>query len=186
MRRPPAAIHSTGGWEHRRGRQRSMGTEMRRVVVVLLILASLVPGTLAVPAAAQVRFKRGTLTLVQNARSAVLQVEVADTPASRAQGLMHRARLPENAGMLFIFEETGHWGFWMKNTLIPLSIAFIGEDRRIVDIVDMAVAADPQEGPFPIYESAKPFRYALEVNQGYFRRKGLGVGAVATYRPLPP
>ena len=72
MRRPPTAIHSSGEWEHRRGRQRRKGTEMRRVVVALLILSSLVPGAVAVPAAAQVRFKRGTLTLVQNARSAVL------------------------------------------------------------------------------------------------------------------
>jgi uncharacterized membrane protein (UPF0127 family) len=74
----------------------------------------------------------------------------------------------------------------MKNTLIPLSIAFIGEDWRIVDIVDMDVAVDPANGPFPIYESKKPYKYALEVNQGFFKRKGLDVGARAIYRPASP
>ena len=155
---------------------------MPRFLLVILILV-----TVAAPSTdAQVRFKRGSLTFVQNTRSATLHVEVADTAAARAQGLMHRMRLPENAGMLFVFEETGYWGFWMKNTLIPLSIAFIGEDWRIVDIVDMAVAADPKNGPFPIYESQKPFKYALEVNQGFFKRKGLGIGAIGTYRSVSP
>jgi uncharacterized membrane protein (UPF0127 family) len=159
-----------------------MSTEMPRFL--LLILAILTLG--APPTDAQVRFKRGTLTFAQSAKTATLQVEVADTTAARAQGLMHRRSLPENAGMLFIFEETANWGFWMKNTLIPLSIAFIGPDWRIVDIVDMNVAPDPQAGPFPIYQSRQPYRYALEVNQGFFARKGLGIGAIGTYRPLSP
>jgi len=159
-----------------------MNTGMRRLLLIVLTLSSLV----TLPAEAQVRFKRGAVTFVQNAKNITLQVEVADTAATRAQGLMHRPRLGENTGMLFIFEETGHWGFWMKNTLIPLSIAFIAEDWRIVDIVDMDVAPDPKEGPFAIYESKKPFRYALEVNQGFFKRKNLGAGALGIYRPASP
>jgi len=159
-----------------------MNKGMLRLLLTVLILFSL----LTLPANAQVRFKRGAVTFVQNAKNVTLRIEIADTAASRAQGLMHRPRLAENAGMLFIFDESGHWGFWMKNTLIPLSIAFIGEDWRIVDIVDMDVAANPKEGPFPIYESKKPFKYALEVNQGFFKRTGLGVGALATYRPASP
>jgi uncharacterized membrane protein (UPF0127 family) len=159
-----------------------MSTDMPRVLLIILSLLAIA----APPTGAQVRFKRGSVTFAQNTKTATLQVEVADTAAARAQGLMNRLRLPEDAGMLFIFEETGHWGFWMKNTLIPLSIAFIGADWRIVDIVDMAVADDPKSGPFPIYQSQKPFKYALEVNQGFFKRRGLGIGAVGTYRPLPP
>lgn len=155
---------------------------MQRLLLAVLTVVTLI----TLPADAQVRFKRGAVTFVQNAKSVTLQVEVADTAASRAQGLMHRLRLAENAGMLFIFDEPGHWGFWMKNTLIPLSIAFIGQDWRIVDIVDMDVAPDPTTGPFTIYESKKPFRYALEVNQGFFKRKRLGVGASGTYRPASP
>lgn len=137
--------------------------------------------TVAAPTAAQVKFKRGTLTIAQDAKRVTLLVEVADTPESRAQGLMFRPRLDENAGMLFFFDAPGHWGFWMKNTLIPLSIAFIAEEWRLVDIKDMQVAADPERGPFGIYESAKPFKYALEVNQGFFRRKGIKVGARASF-----
>lgn len=155
---------------------------MRRVLLSILVMLLIA----ASATEAQVRFKRGSLTFVQGPIRVTLQVEVADTAAARAQGLMHRTSLPEDAGMLFIFEETANWGFWMKNTLIPLSIAFIGPDWRIVDIVDMAVARDPQSGPFPIYQSKHPYRYALEVNQGFFKRKGLGIGAVGTYRPLSP
>lgn len=145
---------------------------MRRVVVLALMFF-----LLTVSAFAAVKFKQGALTITHDARRAALQVEVADTPETRSQGLMFRRRLAENAGMLFIFEEQHLWGFWMKNTLIPLSIAFIDEDWKIVDIKDMKVARDPKQGPFEIYESVKPFKYALEVNQGYFKRKGLGAGA---------
>lgn len=148
-------------------------------------------GMLLVLVAAQVAgndviFKHGTVTITQGARRVTLQVEVADTPQARAQGLMHRTRLGEHAGTLFIFEETGNGSFWMKNTLIPLSIAFIDEQWRIVDIKDMAVAPDPEHGPFAFYASAKPYRYALEVNQGFFKRGGITVGARVTYVPRGP
>lgn len=134
-------------------------------------------------AASGVTFKQATLTIMQDSRRVVLRVEVADTPASRAQGLMFRRQLVANAGMLFIFEDTGSWSFWMKNTLIPLSIAFIDQNWRIVDIKDMQVAPDPEQGPFEYYASAKPFKYALEVNQGFFRRKGIITGARVVVSP---
>ncbi|MGH2425620.1 MAG: DUF192 domain-containing protein [bacterium] len=145
---------------------------MRRLTLSFILFL-----LLATAASAAARFKQGTLTISQDAKRVVLQVEVADTPEARSQGLMSRPRLADNAGMLFIFEELGSWGFWMKNTLIPLSIAFIGDDWVIVDIKDMKVAPSPANGPFNIYESAKPFKYALEVNRGYFRTKGIGAGA---------
>ncbi|MGH7418216.1 MAG: DUF192 domain-containing protein, partial [Candidatus Rokuibacteriota bacterium] len=116
-------------------------------------------------------------------RRVVLQVEVAATPEARSRGLMNRERLPDNAGMLFIFEEQHRWGFWMKNTLIPLSIAFIDRHWRVVDIQDMAVAPNPREGPFTIYESRAPALYALEVRQGLFKQKGIGVGARVVFTP---
>lgn len=144
---------------------------MRRFLILTLVLL------LTTSALAAVRFKQGTVTITQGIRRVLLQVEVADTPEARSQGLMRRPRLAEKAGMLFIFDEQGSWGFWMKNTLIPLSIAFIDEDWVIVDIKNMKVAPSPERGPFEIYDSAKPFKYALEVNQGYFKRRGIGVGA---------
>ncbi len=138
---------------------------------------------LATPARAAATFKHGTLIIVQDKVRVTLNVEVADTPESRAQGLMNRTSLPENAGMLFVFESTERWSFWMKNTLIPLSLAFVDEQWEIVDIQDMAVAKDPENGPFEFYSAAKPARYALEVSQGFFRRKGVGVGAKVTFTP---
>ncbi|HEY6102016.1 MAG TPA: DUF192 domain-containing protein [bacterium] len=154
---------------------------MRHILLAILVALALI----AVPARAEVQFKRGTLTFVQSPKSVTLQVEVADTAAARAQGLMHRKQLPDNAGMLFIFEETSTWSFWMKNTLIPLSIAFLDKNWHIVDIVDMDVEKDP-ERPAKFYSSSVPYMYALEVNQGFFKRKGLPVGTRATFRPASP
>lgn len=142
---------------------------MRRIILAGLVLIL----TTLPSAYGQATFKRGTLTLVQGPTRVVLQVEVADTPASRAQGLMFRRSLPELAGMLFIFEEEQHWSFWMKNTLIPLSIGFFDAQWRLVDIKDMKVAPDPAKGPFDYYGSAVPATYALEVNLCFFKRHGL-------------
>lgn len=150
---------------------------MRRIAALTLILILV----LLVPAFGQVKFKRGTLTISDGSKRVVLQVEVADTPASRAQGLMFRKQMDELAGMLFIFEEEAPWAFWMKNTLIPLSIGFMDSNWQVVDIKDMKVAPDPEKGPFEIYQSSKPFKYALEVNQCFFKRHSLGVGASAVF-----
>lgn len=147
--------------------------------ILILVSCLLVAAAVAAPAAPL--FKRGTVTIVQADRRVVLDVEVAYTARARAQGLMHRTSLPENAGMLFVFEEAQVLAFWMKNTLIPLSIAFIDPRWRINDIQDM----DPPKpgGEIPIYLSKHPARYALEVNQSFFRRHGITVGARVIYRP---
>lgn len=144
------------------------------------LLAGLLTAALAQAAAT---FKRGMLVITQGSARTTLEIEVADTDASRTQGLMNRTQLPENAGMLFVFESTGVWSFWMKNTLIPLTVAFIDEQWQVVDLIDMDVEKDPQHGPFAIYKAAKPSRYALEVNQGFFRRKHITVGAKVVYTP---
>lgn len=101
-----------------------------------------------------------------------IQAEVADTPAARAWGLMHRRQLAPHAGMLFVFDIADKHCFWMKNTLLPLSIAFIGDDGKVVNIADM------QPGSEDNHCAAKPVRYALEMNQGWFRSKGFGAGSV--------
>lgn len=159
---------------------------MGRIALIFGIIALVTSAAGAETGSPEVTYKQGTLSIAQNYRLVRLQVEVADTPASRSQGLMHRTHLDEHAGMLFIFEATSRGGFWMKNTLIPLSIAFIDENWLIVDIKDMKVAPDPKEGPFTIYEAAKPYRYALEVNEGFFARNGIKVGAKITYVPRKP
>lgn len=103
-------------------------------------------------------------------RESRLEVELAMTPESRARGLMHRESLPEDHGMLFIFEDSRPMSFWMKNTLIPLSIAYIRQDWVILEIYDM----EP-ESLEPV-SSRNPARYALEVNQGYFEDHGIEPG----------
>jgi uncharacterized membrane protein (UPF0127 family) len=100
----------------------------------------------------------------------VVPVEIADSPEERQVGLMNRESLPEDAGMIFLFDQDEVGGFWMKDTLIPLSIAFADADGTIVSILDMEPCeADPCE----IYEPGAPYRSALEVNQGAFSRWGV-------------
>ena len=101
-----------------------------------------------------------------------VRVEIADDAFEIARGLMYRTTLAENRGMLFIFEGEQTLSFTMKNTLIPLSIAFIGSEGRIVDIQDMK----PLDDDPPSYVSARPAQYALEVNQGFFEERGVEVG----------
>ncbi len=101
---------------------------------------------------------------------AVFRVEVARTAEERNMGLMHRLSLEENQGMVFIFEEEQVLSFWMRNTLIPLSIAFIGRSGVILDIQDM------QPRDESTVRSSRPALYALEVNQGAFGRQGVMVG----------
>ncbi len=107
-------------------------------------------------------------------------VEVADSPDERAVGLMNRESLPEDAGMIFLFEDDSDGGFWMKNTLVPLSIAFADADGTILRILDM----DPCEAdPCEIYDPEVSYRSALEVNQGAFDRWGVVEGDRLTLEP---
>ena len=104
-----------------------------------------------------------------------IQVEVAQTPEERSQGLMGRKHLGKDEGMLFIFETEGYHGFWMKDTLLPLSIAFIGKDGRIVWMTDMKpLTLDSHVPPRPIL-------YALEMNKGWFSSHGVKVGDVVRF-----
>jgi uncharacterized membrane protein (UPF0127 family) len=101
-----------------------------------------------------------------------VQVEVADDMDEMQKGLMGRTALAEDAGMLFVYPEERELSFWMKDTLIPLSIAFMDAEGRIVDVQDMKALDDKP----PHYTSAKPARYALEVNEGFFDERGVEVG----------
>jgi uncharacterized membrane protein (UPF0127 family) len=108
-------------------------------------------------------------------------VAYADTPETRAQGLMGRTSLPANAGMMFAFDSPTDTTFWMKDTLIPLSIAFIAPDRTIVGIMDMQpCTADP----CPTYAPDTAYITAIETNQGWFADHGVKVGDHLG-KPLP-
>jgi uncharacterized membrane protein (UPF0127 family) len=105
-----------------------------------------------------------------------VRIEVAADDASRQRGLMLRESMAQDAGMLFVFQGDTDGPFWMKDTLIPLSIAFIGADRRIVSIKDMQPRSTDMTYPGARY------RYALEVNQGFFARNRIATGDLATWR----
>jgi uncharacterized membrane protein (UPF0127 family) len=98
-----------------------------------------------------------------------LRVEVAATPEERQRGLSNRPSLAENAGMLFIIEQRGP-GFWMKDTLIPLSVAFIAACGEIVHIAHMEPLS------LQIHSTERDYSFGLEVNQGWFERNRIGVG----------
>ena len=100
-----------------------------------------------------------------------LTAEVAHTDPARAQGLMHRRMLPENRGMLFVFTTTAHHAMWMMNTYIPLSVAFIDERGVVINIEDMKPHTQDT------HPAAKPAKYALEMNQGWFGKRGIKPGA---------
>ena len=100
-------------------------------------------------------------------------VEIADNPLGRYMGLRGRESLHENQGMLFVYpSEQEELTFTMADTLIPLSIAFIDSERRIIDIQDMK----PLDGEPPGYDAGGPAQYALEVNKGFFDKRGVEVG----------
>ena len=112
----------------------------------------------------------GLPTIKLNAGIHVIQAEVASTMATRSQGLMRRKSMAQGAGMLFLFDQAAGHCMWMKNTLIALSVAFIDERGEIVNIADMQ----------PLDETShcalRPVRYALEMNQGWFKQRGIGPG----------
>ncbi|MDR1588064.1 MAG: DUF192 domain-containing protein [Treponema sp.] len=119
------------------------------------------------------KLKTGELRIERSAGAPLpLKVELAKTGDEQARGLMYRKQLPEGEGMLFIFERDKVLSFWMKDTLIPLSIAFIAADGRIIDIKDMQ-ALDTNT-----VNSSRSVRYALEVPQGWFKRMGVGEGDI--------
>lgn len=106
-----------------------------------------------------------------------VRVQVAEEPQQSEIGLMGRTSLPEDAGMIFVFPGEFQGGFWMKNTLIPLSIAFIDGDGVIVDILDMQ-PCDAE--PCDVYTPDTPYVQALEVNLGAFDGWGIEEGDTAT------
>ena len=121
------------------------------------------------------------VTVSSGTTTARLRVELAATEAERERGLMERTALDDSSGMLFLFANDSTTPFWMKDTLIPLDIAFIDAAGKVIGIVH-GKPLDETVLPPP-----GPYRYALEVADGWFARKGLGAGATVTLPPnLPP
>jgi uncharacterized membrane protein (UPF0127 family) len=109
-----------------------------------------------------------------------INTQIAQTSEQREIGLMFRSAMPQSEGMLFIFEEPSKQCFWMRNTLLPLTAAFLADDGTIVNLVDM------QPQTTNSHCSVKPVRFVLEMNQGWFAKKGIKAGTKlsgAAFRP---
>ncbi len=113
-------------------------------------------------------------------RKVVFRVEVAVTPEEHARGLMYRSRLATDAGMIFVFEEPSVQRFWMKNTLIPLDMIFIGKDRKIVGIVEDAAPETETERMV-----GAPSQYVLEIGGGLSAQLGLHAGETVDFQNVP-
>lgn len=124
------------------------------------------------PSLAQVQFGKEQIKV----GGKTIQVEIAETSEQLSHGLMFRTKMKANSGMLFIFPDEEKRSFWMKNTFIPLSIGFFDGKKILVDIQDMQPVKSEMEKTPPSYLSLKPAKYALEMNQGWFKKNGVKVG----------
>ncbi len=140
----------------------------RRALQALLAFALLIG--LGAPAWSQGHPQQGLARTELTAGMHRIVAEVAADHSTRAIGLMHRTSLAPNHGMLFVFQDKSPQCFWMRNTLIPLSIAFIEDDGRIVNIEDMAAQTETS------HCARAPVRFALEMEQGWFAKRGVRAG----------
>lgn len=140
---------------------------MKRLLAHLLCLLLAPVGTAWSQEAPQLDLPRVTLSAGMH----LIHAQVAANPVQREIGLMYRKEMPTNDGMLFVFERPASECFWMKNTLLPLTAAFIADDGTIVNLADMQPQTENS------HCSAKPVRYVLEMNQGWFAKRGIKAGA---------
>lgn len=129
------------------------------------------------PAESAAGLPLGQVLLGSDDGEVFVDVEIAQTPEDRQKGLMGRESLPEDAGMMFVYFEPTTASFWMKDTLIPLSVAFIDEEQTIVEIIDMEPCT---KDPCPSYSPKSGYTAALEVNMGAFEEWGIGEGDTVT------
>lgn len=142
---------------------------MKKACTILMKLVTAGAALVAGAAFAQQPAKFPVITL--NTGIHVIKAEVAATEAQRQQGLMFREKMGPNEGMVFLFQAPAGVCMWMKNTLIPLSVAFIDETGKIVNIEDM----EPQTTDS--HCARKPVLYALEMNRGWFKQKNIKPGS---------
>jgi uncharacterized membrane protein (UPF0127 family) len=145
--------------------------------VSVLRLAAMLSLTAALTGS--ITFPRGHALIRTPQKTVTVRIEIAESTAQLQRGLMGRRSLAPRSGMAFLFATDTRGRFWMKDTLIPLSIAFWGKNGRILRILDMAPC---RADPCKVYDPHVAFRGALEVNRGAFTRWGVHRGAVVTIR----
>jgi uncharacterized membrane protein (UPF0127 family) len=158
-----------------------MRTPLRRLLLPVALLVVAAPSALAPMAAtAQITGPQPPLPTVRlTAGMHVITAELAADHRARMVGLMFREQLAPNHGMLFVFDVKTRQCMWMRNTLIPLSVAFLDDDGTIVNIEDMAPKTEVD------HCSQRPVRYALEMDRGWFAQRGLKAGARLSGLPAP-
>lgn len=147
---------------------------MKNLSLRLLCLWVLFSSTAWSQESPQLQLPRVTLSAGMH----LINAQVAATPQQRAVGLMFRKEMPVNEGMLFAFEQASEQCFWMKNTLLPLTAAFVADDGTIVNLADM----QPQS--LASHCSIKPVRFVLEMNKGWFDKRGLKAGSKLSGPPF--
>ena len=147
---------------------------MNPIAVGLISLAALLGLVSHAQTAPQTDLPRAKLSAGMH----LIDAQVAATPEQRSTGLMFRREMPAAEGMLFVFEQASPQCFWMKNTLLPLTAAFVADDGTIVNLADMK----PQTTDS--HCSAQPVRYVLEMNQGWFAKKGIKAGFKLAGKPF--
>ena len=146
------------------------------LTLMAALLAAL--GAVMSPALAQDRPQPRLPTIQLTAGMHVIDTELAITPAQQQTGMMFRTAMGASEGMLFVNDDVALRCFWMRNTLVPLSIAFVAADGTIVNIADMQPRSEAS------HCSTKPVRYALEVQQGWFAKRGIKAGSKLRGKPF--
>jgi uncharacterized membrane protein (UPF0127 family) len=148
--------------------------EMNKKQTAIIFLLGIFASIVLAQGSAQTGLKRVDLSVGIH----LIDTQLALTAQQHEIGLMYRTEMPQNEGMLFVFESLGKRCFWMKNTLIPLTAAFVANDGTIVNLADMKPQSEES------HCSIKPVRYVLEMNQGWFIKKGIKPGMKLSGQPF--
>ena len=143
-----------------------------------LLLAALHPCFVVLPAQAQTGPQPRLPTIELQAGMHIIKTELAISPEQQATGMMFRREMGTHEGMLFVNDEPAQRCFWMRNTLLPLSIAFLADDGSIINVADMEPLSERS------HCSARPVRFALEMNLGWFTKRGIKAGARLKGKPF--
>ncbi len=145
----------------------SFGKAFNRLRPLLAVMALISPAWSGAQEVPQMNLQRVKLSISLH----LIDAQVASTPEQRQIGLMLRKEMPQHEGMVFVFEQAAQQCFWMKNTLLPLTAAFVADDGTIVNLADMKPETTES------HCSVQPVRYVLEMNKGWFEKKGIKAGS---------
>lgn len=151
--------------------------ELRLKWIVVLIVLAVSHNLFALSDSDKVEFPKAEIVLVSGKTTKKIKVELAETMDQHERGLMFRSKLGKDEGMLFIFEDQQIRNFWMKNTIIDLSIGYFNKDKKLIDIQEMKATSMLQK-EIPSYPSRGPAQYALEMSPKWFEKNNIKIGAI--------